>query len=385
MPKEEKAKYKLEDLNVFKVDIVSKPSTGDKFIVVRSEDENDQEVERQVPDKDASDDTKRKSQKKRSEKYEIEALEDKGENLSYPKNDPTKEALYGDPVNLKFPLGRDDNKIDQKRANNARTRFKQFADTYSKKKSKKIVHTRIIEAQLKAGSNPAFDPEDPLDKMLPKDTKNKMKQPVNREDLLNNNESEEMQMSKLDATVERLESVVERMASVFEGLDLAKKTESSASEKDEVKADETNSDQDNETKTEENSASDTKADETNVDSEQNESQGNTQNENSEPESTEGNPPVETATVEVATEQITETQSAISSVADSVDKISNVVERLADETKSVKESVGGLVDRLDKVERSVRSEGNAQDQDDTEEVKRSKPSMWGNVLGPVSSQ
>jgi hypothetical protein len=379
MPNEEKAKYKLEDLNVFKVDIVSKPSTGDKFIVVRSEDENDQEVERQVPDKDASDDTKRKSQKKRSEKYEIEALEDKGENLSYPKNDPTKEALYGDPVNLKFPLGKDDNKINQKRANNARTRFKQFSDTYSKQKSKKIVHTRIIEAQLKAGSNPAFDPEDPLDKMLPKDTKDKMKQPVNREDLLNNNESEEMQMSKLDATVERLESVVERMASVFDGLDLTKKAESSASEEDVIKADETNSDQDKgtETKTEKESVDDTKADEVKADSEQ--------NENSEPESTEGNPPVETATVEVATEQITETQSAISSVADSVDKISNVVERLADETKSVKESVGGIVDRLDKVERSVRSEGNAQDQDDTEEVKRSKPSMWGNVLGPVSSQ
>lgn len=77
--------------------------------------------------------------------------------------------------NLKFPLGRSNNKLNLARANNARTRFKQFADTYTKTKSKKVVHNRIVKAQLAAGASPGFDENDPLDKLLDKSVKDKLK------------------------------------------------------------------------------------------------------------------------------------------------------------------------------------------------------------------
>jgi len=148
----------ITELEVFKVDLVKRPATGDKFLMVRSDESEDspmpkrrvfapdqfnklrvgqsgetivetqaapESVERAVPKPDATSDSKRKAQKKRSEKYGIEVWENKGENLSYPKGDPTKETLYGDPVNLKYPVAYDDKKLSLKRANNPRARFKQ--------------------------------------------------------------------------------------------------------------------------------------------------------------------------------------------------------------------------------------------------------------------
>ncbi len=132
------------------------------------------EIERQVPDKDASTEDKRAAQKERAQRFGIEALENEGENLSFPKGDPTILRLFSDPVNLKFPLGRSDNKLNLARANNARTRFKQFADTYDRTSSKKVVHNRIVKAQLAAGASPGFDEDDPLDKLLDKSVKDRL-------------------------------------------------------------------------------------------------------------------------------------------------------------------------------------------------------------------
>lgn len=138
-------------------------------------------MKRQVPPATASPEKKREAQKKRATKFGIEALEGKGEDLSFPKGDPTVLRLYGDPVNLNFPLGRANNKLDVKRANNARTRFKQFANRkYSKTKSKRIVHNRIVEAQLKGGASPGFDENDALDKLLSSTLKKKLKRMTER-------------------------------------------------------------------------------------------------------------------------------------------------------------------------------------------------------------
>jgi hypothetical protein len=117
-----------------------------------------------VPDADASNEEKRDAQKDRSDQYGIEALETNA-NLTYPSDGPKTEAEYGDPVNLKYPLD------TKERANNARSRFKQNADTYDEDESKKVVHSRIIKAQIDFGSEPSFDSEDPLDAMLPSDIK----------------------------------------------------------------------------------------------------------------------------------------------------------------------------------------------------------------------
>jgi hypothetical protein len=125
-------------------------------------------VAKQVPDADASSEAKREAQAARAEEFGIEALDGKGENLSYPADFPTDLRLYGDPTNLKFPND------SEERAANARVRFKQFADTYELEKSKAIVHERIVRAELRHGITPGFDPEDPLDALLPEDLKDEL-------------------------------------------------------------------------------------------------------------------------------------------------------------------------------------------------------------------
>lgn len=114
-----------------------------------------------VPSEGASNEEKRAAQKRRAKKFGIEALEEKGERLTFPKGWPRKLNDYGDSVNLKFRID------DKAHARNARVRFKQFAKTYSKKKSKRIVHTRIVERELKFGIKVRIDDNDPLDQLLP--------------------------------------------------------------------------------------------------------------------------------------------------------------------------------------------------------------------------
>jgi len=128
----------------------------------------DEPVRRAVPDADASNEEKREAQAARAERWGIEALEGKGENLSFPADGPTEENLYADPVNLKFPVE------TEERAANARVRFKQNAGTYELERSKAIVHERIVRAELRFGIEPSFDPEDPLDALLPADLKDEL-------------------------------------------------------------------------------------------------------------------------------------------------------------------------------------------------------------------
>jgi hypothetical protein len=117
-----------------------------------------------VPPDSASTEDKRKAQKVRAKKFGIEALDGKGERLTFPAGFPTDLAMYGDPVNLAYPLD------PPNRARNARARFKQFVDkTYSKKASKRIIHTRIVKRLLELKAKPSFDKKDSLDALLPKE------------------------------------------------------------------------------------------------------------------------------------------------------------------------------------------------------------------------
>lgn len=130
------------------------------------------ETEKAVPPSDAPRDEKREAQRARAEKWGIEALEGKGENLSFPDGGPTDENDFGDPTNLKYPVHTVEN------ARNARVRFKQNADVYEKEKSKRIVHERIVRAELKFDVEPSFDPNDPLDALLPSDLKDRLSKRV---------------------------------------------------------------------------------------------------------------------------------------------------------------------------------------------------------------
>lgn len=131
-----------------------------------------------VPPASASAEKKREAQRARSREFGIEALSGSAANLSYPSGDPTTLRLYGDPVNLKYPLGGSDNKIDLDRANNARARFKQASGTYRRVSSKRVIHNRIVRAQLSGGASPSFDQNDPLDKLLDKSIKDRLNRSV---------------------------------------------------------------------------------------------------------------------------------------------------------------------------------------------------------------
>lgn len=121
-----------------------------------------------IPTDEMSNGQKKIAQKNRSDKYGIAALDNKGERLSFPPKFPTTLDQYGDPVNLLFPIS------PASRATNARVRFKQYANNiYDDNKSKKIVHTRIVEAELGYGSKPKYEDDD-LDKLLPEATKKRM-------------------------------------------------------------------------------------------------------------------------------------------------------------------------------------------------------------------
>ena len=135
--------------------------------------EDDPEAQKQVPEAGADPDEKRAAQEQRATKYGIEAREDG--NLSYQKDDPTTEAMYGDPVNLKYPFGMSDNEPDSGRLRNALSRFSQARDEYEKKASQVKILARIIEASLKAGIDVSYQEGDEIYEALPNDLKERIK------------------------------------------------------------------------------------------------------------------------------------------------------------------------------------------------------------------
>lgn len=131
------------------------------------------ELAKAVPGKDASTEDKEAARAARSTKYGIQVLET-GSALTYPANGPTTESLYGDPVNLKYPLGYEANERDAARVRNALARFKQNAAAYTEESSRGRVYERIVRAALAEGIDVSFDPEDPVDALLPGDLKDRL-------------------------------------------------------------------------------------------------------------------------------------------------------------------------------------------------------------------
>lgn len=129
-------------------------------------------VAKAVPAPAATPDEKRTAQEARAKKYGIGALAS-GANLSYPSGDPTSEALYGDPVNLKYPIAYDDNKPDPARIRNGLARFAQNASAYPEADRGKVWE-RLVRAALAAGITHGYDPKNPLDASLPADLKDKL-------------------------------------------------------------------------------------------------------------------------------------------------------------------------------------------------------------------
>ena len=126
-------------------------------------------IEKQVPSQSDSNERKRELQRQRSREFGIRALEDGTENLTFPAGNPRDLRLYGDPVNLKYPID------TLGRANNARARLKQAAGQQSyNARELNIIHERIVRRQLQLGANPSYNPDDRLDRALPSDLRDRL-------------------------------------------------------------------------------------------------------------------------------------------------------------------------------------------------------------------
>lgn len=97
---------------------------------------------KQIPNADATNEEKRQQQKARAKKYGIEALEDGTESLTPPAGTTPDEAMFGDPVNFKFPID------TPARIRNAVARFSQGIDSYTQESSIKVVAERIAARAL---------------------------------------------------------------------------------------------------------------------------------------------------------------------------------------------------------------------------------------------
>jgi len=132
-------------------------------------------IAKRVPAADATDEDKQKALAERAESYGIEAREDAA--LSYPAGDPTTETMYADPVNLKYPMGTEENSVDLGRIRNALARFKQNFAEYTKDASRARVYARIVRAALDNGVEVSYDEADPVDALLPADLKAELQKP----------------------------------------------------------------------------------------------------------------------------------------------------------------------------------------------------------------
>lgn len=127
------------------------------------------DMEKRVPDKDATNEDKQGALIERSESYGIEARDDA--NLTYPADYPTKESAYSDPVNLMYPAADASNKADPGRIRNAISRFKQNHEEYKQDTSRARIYERIVRAALDNDIEVSFDSNDPVDALLPADLK----------------------------------------------------------------------------------------------------------------------------------------------------------------------------------------------------------------------
>ncbi len=163
------------------VSIVTSGANGHKKFLMKKSENGDigqvvvDDSGELVPSNDASQEEKISAQESRSKGYGIEIL-GKGSNLGYPSGEPSTERLYGDPVNLKYPLAHDDAKSsDPARTKSAIAQFRQNYKSYGDELSQKRVYERIVRAALSAKIDVSYDPKNPVDQLLPGDLKSRLK------------------------------------------------------------------------------------------------------------------------------------------------------------------------------------------------------------------
>jgi hypothetical protein len=152
--------HRLEELMVREVSPVDRGANRKRFLVIKQAG--------LAPRDDMDREQLRELRERRSKEFGIEVLEGAGSNLTFQKGDPTRLDQYADPVNIKYRID------DRAHAANARARFAQNHAVYSSDRSKATILERIIRASLGFGIRPGFDPDNPLDRLLPADLRERL-------------------------------------------------------------------------------------------------------------------------------------------------------------------------------------------------------------------
>jgi hypothetical protein len=180
MAKKVKKVKRCVEMFTDEVSIVTRGANGHKkFLMVKSETGDVgqisvDDVDDGVPGKDSTLHERTTALTERSKKYGIEVTA-KAADLHFPADAPMTERLYGDPVNLKYPLANEgDTEPDPARTRDAIAEFKANYKSYGQESSQSRVYERIVRAALSAQIDITLDDNDPAGNLLPGDLQKRL-------------------------------------------------------------------------------------------------------------------------------------------------------------------------------------------------------------------
>jgi hypothetical protein len=180
-----KPKKRLVSMDTEEVSIVNAGANGHtQWLIVKGAD--GKEVAQGIPVETASEEVQKQALDARSEKYGIEKMS-QGGRLTVGNGLPAAEALYGDPVNLRYPIGDGDNQYSEETLKSSLDQFRKDHHDYKTDMAKSRIFERLVRKGLAKGITFANDPEDTLNKLLPADLKVRLSK-QNTDDPLSQNE-----------------------------------------------------------------------------------------------------------------------------------------------------------------------------------------------------
>lgn len=162
-----KPKKRLISMDTEEVSVVNAGANGHtEWLIVKGADGKD--VVQGIPVDSASDELKKSALDSRSVKYGIEKMSEGGR-LTVGEGLPTSEALYGDPVNLRYPMGDGENQASESVLKDSISQFRKDHAVYEGEVVKSRIFERLVRKGLSLGMSFAHDPEDTINKLLPAD------------------------------------------------------------------------------------------------------------------------------------------------------------------------------------------------------------------------
>lgn len=173
-----KPKKRLVSMDTEEVSIVNAGANGhSQWLIVKNEDGKN--ITQGIPVETATDEIKKQALDARSEKYGIEKLSGDG-NLTIREGMPSAESMYGDPVNLRYPICDAENLYSSDIMKSSIRQFEKETDLYTDASKK-----RILERLFRRGIAKGFNFDDVQNKtfseLLPDDLKHRISKRNNDE------------------------------------------------------------------------------------------------------------------------------------------------------------------------------------------------------------